>query len=742
MLQNFKRFLSLAAVSLSLSSVGELAAGHGKGLIPMSPEQVKRMETTWPRIITVKPNKFGANRIQEHHRNNGLDVPKLNAAPLLQEFETVVGLKYANRTFGTLPSSVNNTTLPSFPPIGDQQEEGSCVAWGSTYYQASHELGLLNGNNNKTSFNNVLSPRWTYNLLNGGADGGLVPDTAFSLLAQNGAPSIVAFPYINGDVTSWDLEVGDWIAAIGNRFAPAHYVTGIGGANQDLCVIKQLLINGHVLTFATFIDSWVFTQVLQDPSNPNSPYVGQQAVTYMNGQNGGHFMTIVGYDDNIWIDVNGSGQVDQGERGAFLVANSWGSFWGNQGLIWVSYDAFRNQSSVAGGPSVNRVALASAGNNYVFSVVPKALHYSPTLIAQFSLTQNYRDQIAIKAGVSAPSQMTPTTTFDCYALMNQGGGLEFDGTQPGNRETATFAVDMTDLLVKDGSTQNYYLVAADNAAGNPTTLSSFLLLDLVNDTTTPYNGNPLEFDNSQVAPYIAYAYPNTGETVPTVSIDSPARNAVISGIAMIDVTATDPAGINTVSLSVDDALQQELINAPYQFALDTTKLRGGTHQITVRATNNNGISATQSIPVMVDLFMQRVNCGGQTISAGGVTYMADSDYTLPSATYTNASLPASIYSTERFGSNFSYHFPVPNGTYSVQLLFEEIYFRAAGKRVFNVSLNDNLVLTNLDLFHTKGFASPYTPTFPVTVTNGQIHVHFTSTVNNATISAIQIIQTQ
>lgn len=742
MVQNFKRFISLAAVSLYLSSAGELAAGHGKGYIPMSSEQVKKVETTWPRIVTVKPNKIGVNRIEEHYRENGLEVPKLNAVPFLQEFETVVGLRHANRAFGTVPSSVNNATLPSFPPIGDQQEEGSCVAWGSTYYQASHELGLLNEFNNKTSFNNVLSPRWTYNLLNGGVDGGLVPDTAFSLLAQNGAPSIVAFPYVDGDVTSWDLKVEDWIAAISNRLAPAQYVTGIGGAKQDLSVIKQLLTNGHVLTFATFIDSWVFTQLLQDPSNPNSPYVGQQAATYMNGQNGGHFMTIVGYDDNLWIDVNGNGQVDQGERGAFLVANSWSSSWGNQGLIWVSYDAFLNASAVSGGPSANRVALASAENNYVFSVVPKAPHYSPTLVGQFSLTQNYRDQISIKAGVSGASQMAPTTTFDCYALMNQGGGLEFDGTQPGTPETATFAVDMTDLLVTDGSTQNYYLVAADSAAGNPTTLSSFLLLDLVNETTTSYSGNPLEFDNGQVAPYIAYAYQNNTKSVPKVSIDSPANNAVITGTAMIDVTATDPSGINTVSLSVDGVLQQELVNAPYQFALDTTKLRNGMHQITVKATNNNGNSTTQSSHVMVNLFLQRINCGGQTLSAGGVTFMADADYTVPSAVYANAALPASIYSTERFGTNFSYNFPVPNGNYSVQLLFEEIYFRAPGKRVFSVLLNNNPVLTNLDLFHIKGFANPYTPAFPVTVTNGQIQIHFVGVVNNAKISAIQITQTQ
>ena len=35
-------------------------------------------------------------------------------------------------------------------------------------------------------------------------------------------------------------------------------------------------------------------------------------------------MTIVGYDDDIWYDINEDGKVQEGEKGAFKVANSWG----------------------------------------------------------------------------------------------------------------------------------------------------------------------------------------------------------------------------------------------------------------------------------------------------------------------------------------------------------------------------------------------------------------------------------
>ena len=55
-------------------------------------------------------------------------------------------------------------------------------------------------------------------------------------------------------------------------------------------------------------------------------------------------MTLVGYDDRIEFDLDGNGiygeennQLGQNETGAWIVANSWGSGWGNNGIFYVPY---------------------------------------------------------------------------------------------------------------------------------------------------------------------------------------------------------------------------------------------------------------------------------------------------------------------------------------------------------------------------------------------------------------------
>lgn len=403
-----------------------------------------------------------------------------------------------------LPRKVDNSKLPSFPPIGDQGTLGSCVGWASTYYQATHEIGLLHGWNNKVSFEHVLSPKWTYNLINGGTNVGSSPVAAYQLLATSGAPSILDFPYDN-NYTAWDLNTDHWISALSYRLGTCTLIPGLGGSGpQNLTAIKQALSSGHVLTFASFVDSWVFTQIKPDPERISFSHEGEYAAFWMNGTHGGHFMTIVGYDDDLWIDINQNGTVDPGERGAFLIANSWGTKWGNQGFIWIAYDAFLENSAVSGGPGPHRAPAGAYFNSSLLSATAKAPFYTPKLIAEFSISQTHRGQINIQAGASSLESTCPSLLLKVPAFANQGGNFEFDGATSCVPETATFAIDLTDLASFLGP-QRYYLLVSDNVGGDPTVLHSFSLLDLVRhqkkDTHFPL---PQSYDNNSGTLFIDY----------------------------------------------------------------------------------------------------------------------------------------------------------------------------------------------------------------------------------------------
>jgi hypothetical protein len=109
---------------------------------------------------------------------------------------------------------------------------------------------------------------------------------------------------------------------------------------------------------------------------------------------------------------------------------------------------------------------------------------------------------------------------------------------------------------------------------------------------------------------------------------------------------------------------------------------------------------------------------------------------------TNAA-PAVVYQSEHYG-NSTYTFPslTASASYTVRLHFAELYWNAAGKRVFNVAINGVNVLTNFDTYATAGTNYKAVVRDFVTAANssGQIVVNFTTVTDNASISAIEVLQ--
>ncbi|MFC4094728.1 malectin domain-containing carbohydrate-binding protein [Euzebyella saccharophila] len=131
----------------------------------------------------------------------------------------------------------------------------------------------------------------------------------------------------------------------------------------------------------------------------------------------------------------------------------------------------------------------------------------------------------------------------------------------------------------------------------------------------------------------------------------------------------------------------------------------------------------------------RINSGGNETTYFGKKF--SNDFAFDAGSTLNrpqAGLPEP-YSSFRFSRSqqMTYNVPVPNGQYTVNLHFSELWFGAtgggeggAGKRVFDVSLEGQLAEDNLDIFAEVGAETMLVKTYAITVTDGTLNIHFDS----------------
>lgn len=137
-----------------------------------------------------------------------------------------------------------------------------------------------------------------------------------------------------------------------------------------------------------------------------------------------------------------------------------------------------------------------------------------------------------------------------------------------------------------------------------------------------------------------------------------------------------------------------------------------------------------------------MNAGGASFTAAdGTSYQADTLFSGGSTHKTKAAIAGTtydpLYQSERYG-NFTYNIPVANGDYVVTLKFAELYFSAAGRRVFDVLIEGGKVVSNLDVFAQVGKNTAYDVTVSVRVTDAMLNITFRSIINYAKVNAIVI----
>ena len=169
------------------------------------------------------------------------------------------------------------------------------------------------------------------------------------------------------------------------------------------------------------------------------------------------------------------------------------------------------------------------------------------------------------------------------------------------------------------------------------------------------------------------------------------------------------------------------------------------------------VSATRPVPVQQPV---RINTGGPAQTVNGTTWSACSSTTACSGwvsggnayseTDTVTGLPAgtnnTMFQSEWTGTAttgqraFGFAVPVTNGAYRVRLHFAELNKTAANTRTFDVRLENTTVLSNFDIWsQAGGIDKAIVRQFPATVTDGVMTIDFIRRIENAKISAIEIL---
>jgi non-lysosomal glucosylceramidase len=167
---------------------------------------------------------------------------------------------------------------------------------------------------------------------------------------------------------------------------------------------------------------------------------------------------------------------------------------------------------------------------------------------------------------------------------------------------------------------------------------------------------------------------------------------------------------------------------------------------TATATNTSTYTHTATVtPTFADI---RVNCGGAAHNDGTHIWAADYGYTAGTAAGPSgavAGAPAgqgTLYQTERWGMSAYTFNNIPFGTYDITLKFAETYSGAysVGARVFDVFIEGTRVLDDFDIFAEAGASTALDKVFSaVQVSDGVLNITFSASVDNANITAIEVV---
>ncbi len=366
--------------------------------------------------------------------------------------------KRKTRSGSERPSYVNNQDTKYFPPIFNQVG-GSCGSASRISYMFAYEINCLNDRNGKLKENQYPSHfTWLLTNSNSGKEG---------MAMANGVPNAITyggFPYsdnfgiqdaVDNDF-GWMQGYENWYAAMHNRIERNGNFPLSVETEEGREAVKNWLWNhngdtdfpaGGICGIGVASSSMKIGTVDQEHNAnrwadlPTTSYVKEW------GPQIDHALTIVGYDDLITFDLDGNGifgEVAKDEVGAWIVVNSWGSWWCNTGMIYCPYK--------------NAVPAAGSKGYYTPEVYHARKNYRPLRTFKILMDYSHRSELKLSAGISSDTTATEPeqlTEFEHFKYAGNGTGkhdqepaIPMLGRWADGRlhyEPMEFGYDLTDL---------------------------------------------------------------------------------------------------------------------------------------------------------------------------------------------------------------------------------------------------------------------------------------------------------
>lgn len=325
-----------------------------------------------------------------------------------------------------LPDHVNNANTKYFPPIFNQSG-GSCGSASRIAYMFTHELNSYRDINSSTMENNYPTHFvWLLTNGNSGKDA-FVTKVGVPTSATYGGrtySSLFGYSEETDSCFGWMTGYNKWFSAFGNRMLkPTTNPYSLGTEEGRLAAKAWLynhagdetyhaggLIGLGVASGGTWVDI---------PKTEQNDAIGVTGMKYVKkwGTSVDHALTMVGYDDRIEFDLDGNGiygEESKDERGAWIIANSWGSGWCNNGFVYCPY--------AYGGPSFNSEGKFSGGF-WTGELYHTRKDYRPLRTIKLRMDYSRRSELKLQLGISADLSATaPEQIIDMEHFRYAGDG--------------------------------------------------------------------------------------------------------------------------------------------------------------------------------------------------------------------------------------------------------------------------------------------------------------------------------